>query len=92
MTLEEFISLKEFGDCSDMFPIVKLILVFINEEEVESHKTVSWHVYKHYLKHEIRRIESTVCFDRGGSWYDCDEYFDIFLYAEEEDKEVWRKH
>lgn len=87
MTLEEFISLKEFSDCADMFPILKLILVFMDGEEEKSYKTVSWHDYNHYLTHEIRRIESTACFDRGGSWYDCNEYFDVFLYAENDDLE-----
>lgn len=86
MTLEEFISEKGFGDCPDMFPILKIDLVFMNGEEEESYKTAPRR-YERYLKHEIRRVESYTYFERGWKWEDRDEYFEILLYAEEDDKD-----
>ena len=87
MTFEEFISLKEISDETELLPLLKLTLVFMDGEEEESYKNVPCRFYKRYLKHEVRRFESTACFERGGDWYDCDEYFEIMLYAEEDDKD-----
>ena len=88
MTLNGFISEKGYDECDDdLFPLLKLVLVFMDGEEEETYKDVSQWPYRWYLHHEIRRIEHHVCFDRGGNWDNCDEYFDIFLYAKEDDKD-----
>lgn len=83
MKLLEFISDQGYGDDPAFFysDIFSLELVFDDEDETIQELPVT--DYNRYLEHEIRSIVQHIELERGDTWLNRQEYFEIQLYAKD---------